>query len=323
MARQPPTRVLMTFLAALALTSALVAGPALAADSGGDALTLSADIPINSDASVSDYEQTGVVEAGVTAPQMTITVGDERDDVGLGYTLDPLDGSTRNDFVRIEHHEDISRTVRIPISSEYWKPFPRESLESQGEDHTATLEPVDISGRTYTLLTVTFDGADSTVFAIPEDAIAVYSATERTEDRVNSTFGIDLGVTPSPWSEIPPSVFGNETAVRIEGEPDSMMVQYNDGTAEDPKWLSVPTDPKDGVPVYRMQKDGVDGAVYVVSKTTENPTIRYKTEATLGDRISVAVREARNLPSRVLDGLGIDSRTEGLFGMVTPVPGWS
>lgn len=323
MTRQPPLAAIAAFFAVLALTAPLVAGPALAAAGGVDSVTLPTSIPINSDESVSTYEQDGVVTGGVGAPQMEITIAEERDDVALGYTLDPLEGSTRNDFVRIEHKEDMGRTVRIPLSADYWKPFPRDELESLDGDHTAKLEPVQMNGETYTLLTVTFDGADSAVFAIPEDAIAVYSASERTEERMNTTFGIDLGITPSPWSEIPPSVFGNETAVRIEGDPDDMMIQYNAGTASDPEWLSAPDEPKDSAPVYRMQKDGVDNAVYVVSRTTDTPTVRYKTQSTMGDRVSMYVREAKSLPSRIVEGVGVDLSDIDIL-TVSPQPvGWS
>lgn len=319
MARKPPLAALAAFLMVLALTAPLVAGPALAADGGEDAVTLPTSIPINTDESVSTYEQDGVVTGGVGAPQMEITIAEERDDVDLGYTLDPLESSTRNDFVRIEHKEDMGRTVRIPISADYWKPFPRDELESLDGDHTAKLEPVRMNGDTFTLLTVTFDGADSAVFAIPEDAVAVYSASERTEERMNSTLGVDLGITPSPWSEIPPTVFGNKTAVRIEGNPDDMMIQYNAGTASEAEWLSVPDEPKDGVPVYRMQKEGVDNAVYVVTRTTDTPAVRYKTQSTMGDRVSMYIREAKSLPSRIAEGIGVDLPDMGIL-TVSPQP---
>lgn len=306
MARQSLIKALAVSLAIIAITAPLSAGPALAATDGEDAVTLPTDTPLNSDASVQEYEQTGVVNANVGAPQMGIIIGDEREDVGLGLTLDPLDGSTRNDFIRVEHQEQMTRTVRIPIRSDYWKPFPRERLESLSGDKTARMEPVQIDGGTYTLLTVTFDGEESAVFPIPEDAIAVYRASERTEDNVNSTFGISLGVTPTPWSEVPESVFGNETAVRIEGEPSKMMIQYNAGIAGEPQWLSVPDEQKSGVPVYRMEKEGVDGAVYVVSRTNETPTVRYKTQSNIGDRVSLYIREAQSLPGRIADGFGFE-----------------
>jgi len=307
MGRHRPLAVFVATLAVLALVVPLGAGPALAADDGEDAVTLPTSIPINTDDSVQTYEQDGVVSGDIGAPQMSVTIGTERDHVGLGYTLDPLEGSTRNDFIRIEHSEEIGRTVKIPVRSDYWKPFPRDDLESIEGTHVADLEPVEIDGREYTLITVTFDGAESAVFPIPEDAVAAYSAAERTENRTNSTFGIDLGLTPTPWSYVETSVFTeNNTVVRIEGDPDEMMLQYNAGTGEDPEWLTVPDGQKRNVPVYSMEKEGVDGAVYVVSATEEPPEIRYKTRSSWGDRVSVWVREARALPDRILDGLGVD-----------------
>lgn len=313
MSRHPRFAVLAALIAVLAIAVPSVAGPALAADSGGDAVTLPTDIPINSDASVQEYEQNGVVTGGVGAPQMSITIGTERDHVGLSHTLDPLEGSTRNDFIRVNHKEDMSRTVRIPIRAAYWKPFPRETLQSLNSEHTATLEPVMMDGEKHTLLTVTFDGDGAAVFPIPEDAVAVYQSSERTEKRVNETFGIDLGITPSPWSTIPGSLFENQTAVRIEGDTEKMMIQYNAGTAENPEWLMVPDDPKDGVPVYSMEKDGVEGAVYVVSKSADTPAIRFKTKTTWGDKVSVWVSEAESLPDRLTEGLGIDLPDLGIL----------
>lgn len=298
--------VLMAFLAVSALAGPIATGPAVAADSGGDALTLSPDIPINSDASVGEYERNGVVSENISTPRMSVTIGEERDHVGLGMSLDPLDGSARNDFIKVTHSEELSRTVRIPISGDYWKPFPREELESMNGDHTATLEPVKLDGETYTMLTVTFDGQDSAVFPVPEDAVAVYNAAKRTENRTNSTFGVNLGLTPTPWDYIQPSVLSeNDSSVRIEGNPDTMMLQYNAGTASDPVWLTVPESEKRNVPVYRMERDGVDNAVYVVSTTTDAPELRYKTQSSLGDRVSSWVRGAKHLPDRILDGLDI------------------
>lgn len=321
MARGPRFAVLIAFIAVSALAVPFVAGPAVAVDSGEDAVTLPATIPINSDTAVQDYEQDGVVTEGVGAPQMSITIGTDRDHVGLTTTLDPLEGSTRNDFIRVNHKEDIGRTVQIPIRADYWKPYPRERLESLSSDHTASMEPVQMDGRQYTMLTVTFDGDGKAVFPIPEDAIAVYSASENTEDRVNTTFGIDLGITPSPWSQIPGSVFGNKTAVRIEGDSEKMMIQYNDGTKDNPNWLVVPDEQKSTVPVYRMEKEGVNGAVYVVSQTNETPSIRYKAESTWGDKASVYLREARNLPGRIADGFGVDLPDVDLPFMTVGVPG--
>lgn len=311
-------------LAALAVVLSMVVpvavGPALGASDGEDAVTLDTDIPINSDAKVQTYEQDGKVSAGVNAPQMEIEIGEERDDVGLGYTLDPLDGSTRNDFIRITHSEDMTRTVRVPISSGYWKPFPREELESMDGNHTARFDAVKVDGKTYTLITVTFSGKDSAVFPVPEDAVAVYSAAERTEKQTNSTFGIDLGLTPSPWSRVPDGVFGNETAVRIEGDTEKMMIQYNAGTSENPEWLMVPDEPTRNVPVYWMTKEGVDGAVYVVSKTSEPPAVRYKTQSSYGDKVSVWWREASSIPGRIADGFGWELPDVSLpFSVSTPV----
>lgn len=315
-----PHPALAVVLAILAVMAPVAAGPALASDSGGEeSVTLSADIPINSDASVQEYEQNGVVSGGVGAPQMEITIGEERDDVGLGYSLDPLDGSTRNDFIRIEHKEGMERTVRVPVRSDYWKPFPREGLESVDESHTADLKPVQMDGGKFSLITVTFDGKDSAVFPIPEDAVAVYRVSERTEENVNSTFGVDLGLTPTPWSQVDSSVFGNDTAVRMEGEPDDMMIQYNDGSSESAEWLKVPDEPTDGVPVYRMEKEGVSGAVYVVSRTTDPPQIRYKTKSTWGDEVSLMWREAKSVPDRIAGGFGWELPDISLgFGMAVP-----
>lgn len=296
-------------LAAALTVLAVVAGPAglaLATQAGGDAVTLGTDIPINSDQSVQKYETNGVVSADIAAPRMSVTIASEREQVGLGYTLDPLKGSTRNDFIRITHSEDMRRTVRIPIRSEYWEPFPRDGLESLDENHTATLEPIRQNGKRYTLLSVTFTGAGGVVFPIPEDAVAVYRVSENTESRVNTTFGIDLGLTPSPWSHVEDGVFANETAVRIEGDPETMMIQYNDGTADNPTWLTVPEGERRNVPLYRLQKEGVDGAVYVVSKTNDPPAVRYKTKTTFGDDVSVWYREAKHIPRRISDGIGFN-----------------
>ena len=164
-----------------------------------------------------------------------------------------------------------------------------------------------MNGEEFTLITVHFDGKDSAVFPIPRDAAAVYSATERTEDRANGTFGISLGLTETPWSRIHESVWTeNNTTVRIEGNPDEMMIQYNDGTAAEPVWVTVPDRPRSGVPVYVMEKEGVTNAVYIVSRTNDAPSVRYKPRATTMDTVSAWVQDARHLPDRVLRNAGLN-----------------
>lgn len=298
-------RHLPLLMAVLIATTALAVGGVAGSDDSP--IRVGVDSPINSDANVEQYESDGVASADLADPQMSVTIGEERGDVGLPLTLDALDGSTRNDFIRIEHKEGLSRTVQIPIREDYWKPFPREGLESLNGDHTADLNPVSVDGADYTLITVTFEGEGAAVFPIPKDAVAAYRAVEKTENRTNSTFGIDLGLTKSPWSYVDSGVLaGNDTTVRIEGDTETMMIQYNDGTAEEPVWLNVPDGDRRGKPVYTMQKDGVDGAVYVVSTTSDPPELRYKEKSTLGDRVSASIRDARTLPDRILRGVGSD-----------------
>lgn len=298
-------------LAALAVCAVVLAtvlgamGPAAAAG-GEDAVRLPTDIAINADAKVQTYEQTEVVSAETIAPKLEIEIASGRSDVEAGYSLNPLKGDTRNDFIRITHKEPMSRTVQVPIREDYWKPFPRGELKSLDGNHTAKLETLKDGDMTYTLITVHFDGEGSAVFPIPADAVAVYSAAERTENRTNSTFGISLGLTPTPWSRVPDSVFTNQTSVRIEGNTDKMMIQYNDGTAEAPEWLRVPDEQTRTAPVYQMKREGVEGAVYVVSQTTDAPPIRYKQRATLADDINLYAREARSLPRRLVEGVGLD-----------------
>lgn len=307
MSRQPLIIALAAALLVLGTIAPVATGTALAAADGEDAVTLDPSIPINSADSISAYESEGVVRAGLAAPEMDITIADERDDVGKELTLNPLKGSTRNDFVRVKHRENIGRTVQIPVSADYWNPFPRERLDSLDESHTATLEPVQIDGEQYTLITIEFDGAESAVFPIPEDAIAVYSTAENTEERTNDTLGVELGLTPSPWSTINPEVFtGNSTSVRIEGNPEETMTQYNAGTPAEPEWVPIPDGQRRNVPVYRMQKDGVENAVYVVSATTDPPQVRYKKQATYGDKVGGWVTDAQKLPDRIIGETDVD-----------------
>lgn len=305
---------------ALAMTFTLVFPPAMssavAAADGEDATRLPTDIALNSDASVRKYEQDGRVHTGTFAPEMEIAIADSREDVGLTrFTANPLKGSARNKFIRIEHHEDMTRTVQVPVRSDYWTPFPREDLDSLNSDHTADLTTVKRDGREYTVITVRVSGNDSAVFPVPVDAQAVYTAASNTENRTNSTFGIDLGLTATPWNRVPDTVFTNETAVRIEGNPDKIMVQYNAGTPNDPNWLMVPDKPTRTDPMYLMRKDGVENAVYVVSENSDPPAVRYKERTTWGDNVGVWIREAKSLGDRITDGIGID--IPSLFGSIT------
>lgn len=301
---------------ALIVVSIVLAGASAAptaAVSGENAITLDSDIPINSKSAIREYEQDGVVTRAVSAPQMSITISDDRSGVGVGLDTNPLEGSVRNDFVKITHKESMTRTVTIPISAAYWTPFPRDGLATldENDDVETDLTPMTENGTEYTLLTITFHGQDSVIFPVPADAVAVYSYTERVENKTNRTFDVDLGLTGSAWEYIPPSVLGgnkttDRTTVRIDENPETTMIQYNAGTSRDPLWLNVKEGKSGNNPVFLMKKRGVDGSVYVVSATNTPPRVRYTTDPSVGAKIGAKVRGARHIPSKILDAFNVD-----------------
>jgi len=316
----PQRRVLAAFAAVLMVSGVLVpmtsAGAVGASSAVSASVTLPADIGINQESAVQDYEDHGYTNRTVEVPNMAVAIGEDRDQIGLDIARNPADSGVRNDFVRVSHREDIHRTVRIPVSGDYWDPFPREELESLSSGHTASMEPVSIDGERYTMITVTFDGSGSAVFPIPEDAKVAYSYAERAENVSSGVFGVDLGLTKSPWSYMNESVLdGEDITARIEtNSTEDLMVEYNAGTASDPVWLKVPDKPKDGVPVYTMQKSGVENSVYVVSRTSEPVQVRFKENGGVRDDVGAMKRDAEHILSSVTEDVGISLPDISVFG---------
>lgn len=316
----PQRRVLATLAAVLVVSGLLVplttAGAVGASSATSASVTLPADIGINQDSAIQDFQAHGYVNRSVTIPNMDVAIAEERDQVGLDLAPNPADSGIRNDFVRVTHHEDIQRTVRVPISGEYWDPFPREELESLSSDHVASMEPVSIDGERYTMITVEFSGKGSAVLPIPEDARVAYSYTERVENVSSGVFGVDLGLTKSPWTYMNESALdGSDVSARIDtNSTEDLMIEYNAGTPSDPTWLKVPDSPKDGVPVYRMQKSGVEGAVYVVSRTADPVQVRFKENGGVRDDVAAWKRDADHILSSVTEGAGINLPEIPFFG---------
>lgn len=253
--------------------------------------------------SIERYEEEGVVTTTLVSPNVSVTIAEKIGDCGIDDGTLSMDlKSVKSDFLCLENHEDLDHKLRIFIPDDYWTPYDRADKESVRGGATADLEPIR-SGN-YTSVVVTAPANERVAFEIPERSQAVYYAIERTNERTDEFFGIRLTGEKEPWTRIEESsLSGSNSTVQIRGDPEKMIIQYDaDSSPASESWLQVPTAENDpDAPVYRMEKEGVDDTIYVISRVSEPPTVRYKENAGPFDGLSSAIEDIKQIDDRLED----------------------
>lgn len=292
-------------LLTVVLVAALVATPVLAQV---DVYTIDADHPLASESMVDEYERTGVVSAELLVPSVTITIAEEHEDVGI----EGVRGDAPWHYVRLQYNETLPAELRLYFPAGYWHPHPQD-LTALDSDVTAELRSVE-DGQ-YSALTVRFDGRSDVVFAVPRTASLVFATRdygrEFVENRTDMEFP-EIGES-DPWSYIDESsLTGNNTTVAIQAQREQdLTVQYDAGDLEE-RWIAAPgcsdTTGKDE-PVCEFERDGDPGRVYVLSRVSDPPPIRYKYDAgpgvqlrNLGDSIGLTIDRALSWFGGLLGG---------------------
>jgi len=283
-------------LLAMVLLLSAIAVPA-AADG---MVAIDADHGLTDRETIEQYETDGVASTTITAPAMRITLAKNHNDVGLkGFRFD-----YDKRYLRVQYNESIARTVRFYVPSEYWYPITSE-IEATNGDVTATMEPTD-DGR-YTAVTLTLAEPADLVFEVPKQASFVFWGRSKTREVVNNTTGYQppkLG-EDSEWQYVPEGQLANESTYPVDtAEDGDVTLQYDtDPTAGTESWRMVPECSGNDVPVCHYEKAGVDGRVFVLSKTADPPQVRFKQGTDYSATAESSGRELWDIPSQVMDDI--------------------
>ncbi|MFD1526039.1 hypothetical protein [Halolamina salina] len=282
------------------LVCSLFALPALAADGTTDehVTDIGAQHDLDSSDAVSEFNSQGHTSTRLTRIDMTATVATQKSEVGLEHKLTPTDAV--NDYLRLEYNEEATRTVRILIPKEYWTPYKQEGVESITTDHTATFEPA--RGGEYTSVVLEFDGpADVVLPAKWYDSMS-YKALERVDQRMNKSVGVTLRGDGSQWNYVTADELTSGPGYEIGTHSDQLTVQY-DATPDQPEetWINAPQGESMRQDLYYYTRDSENSTSYIVSKTEDPPTVRYKVNATFMDRLRGNIRDIQLIPDRFQD----------------------
>lgn len=275
--------------------------------SGIQTFTLDDDHELARPSAVDRYERTGHVSTSMVAPAMTVEIAEEHEPLGVR--------SRRVDapyhYLRLRYNETLPAIVRIHIPSGYWHPQPQR-IESIQDDATAELRP-DPDGEV-TVVTVRFDGRTDAVFPVPRTASWVFAAHGSSRDIVENETDVeipDLG-SRQEWHYVDDSrLTGNNATVKLVASED-LTIQY-DRSGDGDRWLPVPrcsTKKGGDTAVCQFDREGVDDYTFILLKTEDPPSIRYKHDPgpmegfrSLGDGIAASI-------DNLVDMLN------GLFGVV-------
>lgn len=287
------------WILAVGLAVALLAtGGAIAAE-GADLYEVDASHGLAMDASISDFRSDGIATGDVDDLDASLTIAEKKRNVGRSDVVVPLDTTT--DFLRVEYREDIDRTLRIWIPSEYMTPYVRESVDAVGSDHVATVEP---ARGDYLQVVVRVTEPGTVVIPLEKDKAASYSILGSYRDRAESVTGEE-----TEWQYLDRDELADEHTTKIEVEnTDTVLLQY-DVRPDDPQetWVNVPEGKaarNDGV--YYYTPESQNGTVYLVTQGETPPGVRLKQNAGPRDRVTGAVRDARENVNRIVDRLNGD-----------------
>lgn len=262
MSRLPP--VLSILLAVLMLSASVVAI---------ETFTIDDDHPLASSEAADRYDSEGQVRASIVAPDVTIEIAEEHETLGVDARR--IDAPYH--YLRIAYNETLPAVIRIHIPAEYWHPQPQ-NVRSIKDDATAKLRP-DVDSEA-TIVTVRYDGRTDAVFPVPKTASWTFATRDYSTDIVENRTDVEIPSlgSQSEWHYIERSrLQGNNATVRLAGD-DALTIQYDISGVGD-RWVDVPdctSAQGSNTPVCRFDRAGVDQYTFVLLRTADPPSIRYK-----------------------------------------------
>lgn len=261
-----------------------------------DVATIDADHALATSEAIDRFESEGVATATKTTPTVRLTVAKSHDDVGLAGVYLDADST----YLRIQYNESIPRTLRVYIPAEYWYPVTFDGRQATNTDVSADMHPTP-EGR-YTVVTVRVTGQTDAVFDIPRAASLVWWSRAKSRDAVESTTGYEpprIRDPSKPWRYVPEGQLSNGS-YPINAS-DGAVIQYDaDPAPGEETWLAVPECDGDAQSVCYYQKRGESDRLYLLSKQSDPPTVRFKTGEDYSARGVSVVEELRRIPERIM-----------------------
>lgn len=265
------------------------------------------DHSLVSDSSMATFDAEEVVSGNVDGLDMTITVADK---VSQLNKSEWAHASSARTFLRVEYDEEIDRTVRVYIPTEYFRPRVKSGLAPLESGPAAQLQPV--KDRQYTAVTITFEEETTAIYPISAPRGAISSGRSGVSDLVENSTGFSLPKMTSggaEWQPVPgEAMTDTEATYRIPSNETDITVQYDaEESAEEERWLTVQSCDRSDQPVCTFDRDG-SNATYLLSTTEDVPPVRWKAETTATDTFWSTWNDVEDAGSGLKEAVG------GLFG---------
>lgn len=297
------SRLLVVFMA-LILATSLIGPAALAVDDGSDdeyVTDIGTSHDLDSADAVSEFNDRGQTQADISRLDMSVTIAEKKSDVGIEDKI--LPANQVNDYLRLEYNEEAERTIRILIPGDYWTPYHQEGVDSVTSDHEADYMPA--RGGEYTAVVITLDGPADVVLPVKWYDSMSYRAIERVDDRLNNSVGLTLRDDGSQWEYVESDDLISGPGYEIGEDSDDLTVQY-DATSDGPEetWVNAPQGESMNDNIYYYTRDAENSTSYVVSETSDPPTVRYKHDSSFTDRLRGDFNDITMIPDRIRGLLG-------------------
>ena len=253
---------------------------------------------LGTEAAAIEFAQEGETHMTSRAPDLTATAAAEAGTCGVtGTKVGPFEvggpSDVRNDYLCLEYGEGIERTFIVYVTAGVWHAYSDPSVEAVGEDDaTAAYDSVRIDGERYLEVEVTLDEPGRYVFPVNRERSWMMGRWDTNRDRIEDVSGVSVA-DDSRWQYVDATQFKNGSThiVRAPNGTDDLLFEYRDGDATDEDaWREMPGHDRSDRPVY-YNADSDEQAQIIVTNADNPPEVRYKEDATTGDRFGTALRE--------------------------------
>lgn len=289
----------------LALLVVLVTvAPPVAAQS--DIMAVDTGHDLDEDAKIATFESKGVASGSVDSLNMTVTVADKITQLNRSWWTAASSGRV---FLRVDYNEELPRTVRLYIPSEYFRPRVNKGLAPLEDGPAAQFEPTD--EREYTAVTIELDGKTDAIYGVSALRGGISTGRSGIFGAVENVTGFEvpsLTTNTADWQPVPETALNSSDATyRIpynQTNDTELTVQYDaaESTTEE-RWLIVSSCDGGDQPVCSFQKEG-SNSTYLLSMAENPPPVRWKTDASAADTGRFVIDDIGQALADIKDDLG-------------------
>jgi len=257
--------------------------PATVAGQSSDVTAIDTAHGLDHNTTIAKYNAEGVASGDVDGLDMELTAADKVGDLNRSEWHYASSGRV---FLRIDYNEEISRTVRVYIPREYFRPRVKDGLAPLEDGPAASRRPVE--SRQYTAVTVKLDGPTTTIYPVSVTRGVIADGRADVTQLVENATGFSIPSLTSDsaeWEPVPERALTDEDATyKLPINASDPAVQYDAAaaSADEQRWIRVRQCEDSEQPVCKFTRDG-SNATYLLATDEDVPPVRYKSDMSATD----------------------------------------